>query len=136
MEFLEFIVPVIVSVLAGIAGSMGIGGGGILLLYLTVFASTDQLRAQGINLLFFIPCAVLALVIHTKNKLVDWKFTLCAALPGIGGVLLGVALANFFGSDLLRRLFGGFLLVLGARELILSGKPDPQEDSPENQAAE
>ena len=51
----------IIGFLAGFAGGLGVGGGGILLLYLTAFAGVEQLSAQGINLLFFLPPSVLLL---------------------------------------------------------------------------
>lgn len=111
--------------LSGLLASLGVGGGTVLLLYLTVFASASQLYSQGVNLLFFIPIAALALMIHTKNKLVKWKTTLWAALPGLAGVLLGSKLAFFIGSDLLRKIFGFFLLILGIKELFIPAKNNP-----------
>ena len=57
----------IAGILSGIIGAMGIGGGGILIIYLTLFADMEQMAAQGINLLFFIPCAVVALIIHIRK---------------------------------------------------------------------
>ena len=55
--------------LTGIFASLGLGGGMILILYMTIFAGYTQLDAQGINLIFFIPIALLSLIIHTKSKL-------------------------------------------------------------------
>ena len=40
-------------VFAALAG-MGIGSGGLLVLYLTLIRGTPQLSAQGFNLLFFL----------------------------------------------------------------------------------
>ena len=65
---------------AGFAGGLGIGGGGILLLCLTVFGGMDQLPAQGINLVFFLPVAAVSLFIHIKNGFVNWKTALFAAV--------------------------------------------------------
>jgi uncharacterized membrane protein YfcA len=61
---------------------MGLGGGMVLIVYLTVFAGFSQLAAQGINLVFFIPIAIISLVLHTKNKLVEWKKAVPAVLWG------------------------------------------------------
>ena len=116
------VLSIAAAFLSGLFASLGVGGGTILLLYLTVFASTSQLYSQGVNLLFFIPIAALALIIHTKNKLVKWKVTLWAALPGLIGVFLGSQFAFFIGSDLLRKIFGFFLLLLGIKELFLPAK--------------
>lgn len=97
--------------------ALGMGGGGILLIYLTVYAGIPQLAAQGINLMFFIPIAVVAVTIHIKNKLVKWKIVWPCVLFGLPGVFLGAWLASYIGSDILRKIFGVFLLVVGFREL-------------------
>lgn len=107
----------IVSFFGAALSALGTGGGGILLIYLTAYTGLDQLSAQGINLVFFIPIAVTALVIHMKNKLVKWKIVLPSVLLGLPGVFLGAWLANYLGSDVLRKIFAAFLLVIGLREL-------------------
>ena len=61
---------VIFGALGGILGGMGMGGGTLLIPLLTIFTNTKQKEAQGINLIVFIPMAVIALIIHFKNKLV------------------------------------------------------------------
>ena len=58
---------------SGILGSMGLGGGAILVIYLSLFTNTEQLRAQGINLLFFIPIALISVIIYSKAKKIKWK---------------------------------------------------------------
>ena len=113
----EFFIAFAVSFFAGAAGALGIGGGGILLLYLTVFAGTPQLQAQGINLLFFIPIAITAIVIHFKNKLIDLRTVFIAIPFGLVGAFGGSKLAEFMGNDLLRRVFGITLAVFGVWEL-------------------
>lgn len=108
----------IVSFFGAALSALGTGGGGILLIYLTAYAGLDQLSAQGINLVFFIPIAMAALLIHMKNKLVKWKIVLPCILLGLPGVFLGAWLANLLGSDILRKVFAVFLLVIGVRELL------------------
>ena len=77
--------------LTGIFASMGLGGGMVLIVYLTVFAGFSQLAAQGINLVFFIPIAIISLVLHTKNKLVEWKKAVPAVLWGTAAVIISAA---------------------------------------------
>ncbi|WP_040197702.1 sulfite exporter TauE/SafE family protein [Candidatus Soleaferrea massiliensis] len=108
---------IIAAFFAAIAGSLGLGGGGILLLYLTAFADYEQLKAQGINLIFFIPCAIIALIIHAKNKLIEWKATLVCGITGLAGVALGFYLAGLFDPKWLGKAFAVFLLFLGLKEL-------------------
>ena len=57
----------IAALLTGIFASMGVGGGMILIIYLTVFGGFDQLAAQGINLIYFIPIALLSVILHSRN---------------------------------------------------------------------
>ena len=61
-------VKAIASFLSGLIGAMGFGGGGILIIYLVIFASVPQLTAQGINLAFFIPCSVISVIIYSIKK--------------------------------------------------------------------
>ena len=70
----NYIVPIIAGFLAGLISSMGFGGGGIMIIYLVIFANTPQITAQGINLIFFIPCAILATVIYIIKKQINFNF--------------------------------------------------------------
>lgn len=107
-----------VSFFGAALSALGMGGGGILLIYLTAYAGLDQLAAQGMNLVFFIPIAAVALMIHMKNKLVRWKIVWPCILLGLPGVFCGAWLAEYLGSDILRKIFAIFLVVIGVRELI------------------
>lgn len=122
MNWMEILLTTVTAFLAGTISSMGMGGGGILLLYLTAFAGVAQLKAQTINLIFFMPIAVIALIMHTKNKLVNWKVVLWVTLFGYLGVFLGYQAALFVGEDMLRKLFAVFLLFIGAKELFFKDK--------------
>lgn len=101
---------------AGIISGMGIGGGTVLIPILTIFLGISQHTAQGINLLYFIPTAVVALVIHFKNKNVDIKTALAFMLLGIAGAAAGSVLAGNINSLVLRKIFGVFLLFMGLYE--------------------
>ena len=74
---------IISGVLGGLLGGMGMGGGTLLIPLLTIFCGLNQHLAQAINLIAFIPMAVVALIIHIKNKLVDFKGVLYIILPGV-----------------------------------------------------
>ncbi len=112
----------LIGFLAGFAGGLGVGGGGILLLYLTAFTETNQLSAQGINLVFFLPTAAAALFLHFKNGFVKWKTALLAALFGIPAVFLGFFIAKSIDEGLLRLGFALLLLFIGVKELFRKEK--------------
>ena len=100
-----------------IANLFGVGGGTLLLIYLTSFANVEQITAQGINLLYFLPAAVTALPSHIKNGYIKKEI----ALPAIGAGLLCSAFAAWIATaldvELLRKCFGVFLLYIGTAEL-------------------
>lgn len=108
--------------LTGIFASMGLGGGMVLIVYLTVFAGFSQLLAQGINLVFFIPIAIISLVLHTKNKLVEWKKAVPAVLWGTAAVIISAWLANRIEQSLLSKAFGIFLILMGLKELFFKSE--------------
>ena len=103
--------------LTGILASMGLGGGMILILYMTLIAGMEQLTAQGVNLLFFIPIATAALIIHTKNKLVKWKKIVPAIICGVLSAVAGPYIAKSIGNDYLTKIFAVFVLITGVKEL-------------------
>ena len=108
--------------LTGIFASMGLGGGMVLIVYLTVFAGFSQLVAQGINLVFFITIAIISLVLHTKNKLVEWKKAVPAVLWGTAAVIISAWLANRIEQSLLSKAFGIFLILMGLKELFFKSE--------------
>lgn len=114
---LSFCVALLAGLITGIISGFGVGGGTILMVYLTALAGVAQRTAQGINLLYFLPTAAAALLFHMKHRYVEWKAVVPAALCGCvtAGILSLVALHMDLG--LLKKLFGGFLIVTGLSEL-------------------
>ena len=64
---------VLAGLFGGLVGGMGMGGGTLLIPILTMFLGVEQHLAQAINLLVFIPTGLIAVLIHAKNKLLDFK---------------------------------------------------------------
>ena len=113
----QWVLPILVGAATGILSGFGVGGGTLLLVYLTTFAGVDQHLAQGINMLYFLPAALTALPAHWKNGYIRRDALLPAILAGL--LLSGAAawLATGLDTGLLRRCFGGFLVILGLYEL-------------------
>lgn len=116
------ITALLAGLLSGIIGGMGLGGGAVLIIYLTVFKDVEQLRAQGINLLFFIPIASVAVTIYAIKKQIKWRVTIPIAVGGILGAAGGFFLTDFLGGNLTAKMFGGFLIFLGIKELFFKRK--------------
>ncbi len=108
----------IIGFLSGILGGMGVGGGMILIPAARMFLDLDQQTAQSLNLFCFIPSSLCALVIHIKNKKIDFKTALPVILSGIPFAILGAYLSTKLSSELLSRLFGVFILIFGIKEIV------------------
>ncbi|GKZ03990.1 sulfite exporter TauE/SafE family protein [Paraclostridium bifermentans] len=108
---------VLLGFFSGIIGGMGMGGGTILIPALILFANIDPKIAQSINLLSSIPMTIFALLIHIKNKKVILKLVIPIASFGILGAIFGSFLATYLSSEVLKKVFGVFLLVIGILEV-------------------
>lgn len=114
----DFLVLLACSVIS----SMGLGGGGLLILYLIGIRGISQLTAQGINLFFFIPCSVFSVIIYIKNGLVKPKKLLPMLAGSALGALGGSLIVSRIGADALKTLFAVFLIVSGTALLFSKGK--------------
>lgn len=112
----------IAGFLSGMIGAMGMGGGGVLLIYLTAFAHVPQLQAQGINLISFLPTGLLATVIYAVKKQIVWKQVLLMWCGGAVAAAGGYLLAKFIETALLSKIFAAFLVTFGLYQLIFTGK--------------
>ena len=101
----------------GILTGFGIGGSTLLIIAMTNFAGIQQLTAQGINLLYFLPTAGASLIGHIRNKLVDYKVLLWTAIPGVLATIASSVFLGTLDATWVRRIFGIFLLFIGVSEL-------------------
>ena len=114
----DVLLPFFCGLGAGILSAWGVGGGTLLLLAMTLFLGVDQTTAQGINLLFFLPTAMSALICHRKNGCLD-RPTVRAALPfALGAALAGAWIASSADTAALRKPFGIYLLLSAAGLLL------------------
>jgi len=116
MDFLWFL---LLSIVSGVLAGMGMGGGTLLIPILTIIMGVEQNIAQATNLLVFVPCAIICIIIYAKDKLVNFK---------TGGIIVGAAsilsviaalVAVKIESKILKMIFGGFIAGLGLVQLIV-----------------
>lgn len=108
---------IILGFFSGIIGGMGMGGGTILIPALILFAHIDPKIAQSVNLISSIPMTIFALIIHIKNRNVILRLVVPIASFGILGAICGSFLATYLSSEILKKIFGVFLLVIGVLEV-------------------
>lgn len=115
---MQVLVDALIGAVTGIISGFGVGGGTLLVLYLTLFEKASQISAQGINLVYFIPCALLALISHIKNGQVERSAWIISGIFGTVAALAAAYVATKLDTTLLARSFGGFLAVMGLWEII------------------
>ena len=113
----DWLIAALAGAVTGVLSAFGVGGGSLLLIYMTSFAGLAQNLAQGINLVYFLPTAATALPAHFKNGYVEKKALMPAICAGLACSALTAWAATALDVDLLRKCFGGFLIVIGLREL-------------------
>ena len=113
LEIFAFPVAVILGFLAG----LGVGGGSLLMLWLTVIVGMEYPQARVINLLFFLPSAVIATLFHHKQGRLNFKKILPAIALGCVFAALFSLIGNKNDTAFLKKCFGGLLLLTGLREL-------------------
>lgn len=111
---LDIIVGTAVAVLSG----MGVGSGGLLVVYLTLAAGMSQAPAQALNLFFFLFAASASTAVNIRRRNIAWGCVILLGLGGAVGAIAGSAIAAVAKPRVLRMLFGIMLTVTGARGLI------------------
>ena len=108
---------VIAAFIVAVLSGMGVGGGGLFVVFLSLFSDLPQIRIQGINLLFFIFSAGSAVLIHISKRHIFGRAVLTMALFGILGAIVGSVLTTYLPSALLRKAFGVMLVITGTLSL-------------------
>jgi len=114
----------ITGFLAGTISGMGIGGGAILIPALATFYAMEQQQAQSINLIYFIPTAAIAVYSHRKQGNIEATSLIRLILFGLVGAALGASLALWVDANVLRKIFGFFLLAMGCLEIFKKGQKE------------
>lgn len=115
-------VMLLVGTVLGFLAGLGIGGGSLLILWLTAVLETDPQTARCINLLFFLPAAVVACFFRKRQGQLSLKKLLPAIFAGCAAAGLFSFLGMNLDTSLLKKLFGGLLMVTGLRELFYKPK--------------
>jgi uncharacterized membrane protein YfcA len=116
------VVNMLMGTVLGFLSGLGTGGGSLLILWLTMGVGTAQGEAQVMNLMFFIPSALVACLFRWKQG----KLNIKKVVPAIIAGTISAALFAFWGqkmdTSLLKRLFGALLIFTGIRELMYQSK--------------
>ncbi|BAY33733.1 hypothetical protein NIES2107_56350 [Nostoc carneum NIES-2107] len=111
----------LIGLVAGIAGGMfGIGGGAIMVPAMVLLIGLDQKFATGTSIAAqILPIGILGAAVYYRNGQLNIKYAVIIAVGLVVGNLFGALFANqpFISSETMKKLYGIFLLLLGARYL-------------------
>lgn len=110
-------IEILAGVISGIVSALGMGGGTILILILSVFLGLNQKIAQATNLVFFVPTAITAIVMDVKRKIINWKIGITVAIFGVIGAIIGANIAINLDVKNLKKLFGLFLMIIAIYQI-------------------
>ena len=108
---------IFIGILSGIVSGLGMGGGTILILLLTLFLGIEQHISQATNVIFFVPTAISAIIIFIKNKNINFKIGIPICLFGIIGATIGSILSTKMNVTTLKKYFGIFLILIAVHEI-------------------
>lgn len=108
---------VLIGIVSGIVSGTGMGGGTILIFLLTFIMGVEQHVAQATNLIFFIPTAVVAILVNLKNKNIDMKLAIIISVFGILGAIIGANISIHIDVGILKKCFGIFLAFITINEI-------------------
>lgn len=113
----SFPFSVLMGTLLGFLSGLGTGGGSLLILWLTMVCGMEQGDARSINLLFFIPSAVIACLFRWKQGKLDIRKVLPSIITGCCAAAACSWLSTVIDTELLKKAFGILLLATALREL-------------------
>lgn len=112
------VVNLLVSTVLGFLSGLGVGGGSLLILWLTLVLGMVQSEARTLNLLFFLPTALISALFRWKQGCLPLK----KILPAMAAGVTSAALLSFWGqgwdAGMLKKGFGILLLITGIREVL------------------
>ena len=111
-------VMIIVGTILGFLTGLGVGGGSLLVIWLTAVLGMDQGTARGINLLFFLPGAAVAILFRRKQGAIQWRSVLPPAVAGCIAAAVFSYFSTVWDTEMLKKVFGGILIAAGIRELL------------------
>lgn len=109
---------VLMGVVFGVLAGLGIGGGSLLMMWLTLVVGMDHSMARAINLMFFIAAAGSVCIFRLKARSLSLKPIIPAIIAGCGAAALFSWIGKGMDTELLQKFFGVLLLITGVKELL------------------
>lgn len=118
----SFPIALLVGAILGFLSGLGVGGGSLLILWLTLVLDMPASSARGINLAFFLPAAFVSSLFRWRQRALKLDLVIPGAISGCIAAVLFSWLGQRMDVELLKKGFGGLLLLTGLRELFYKPK--------------
>ena len=109
---------ILVGIVSGIISGLGMGGGTILITFLTCFLGISQIVAQASNIIFFVPTSIIATIVNVRNNTLKWKVAIPLVISGVIGAAAGSIIANKLNTNVLKKAFAIFLIFIVIYQII------------------
>jgi uncharacterized protein len=115
MDLSQILILLFAGLLAGIvSGSLGVGGGIVIVPVLVFLFGMSQHEAQGTSLFFMLPpIGILAAINYYKSGYVNVKFALFLIIAFFIGSYIGSVIAVGMPEKTIKKLFGVVMLFAG-----------------------
>ena len=113
----SLLITLAIGTLLGFLTGLGVGGGSLLMVWLTAVLGVDALTARGINLLFYLPGAIIAICFRKKQGKIQWRNVLPPAIAGCTAAAVCSHFSTAVDNSIFRTIFGVILIAAGVREL-------------------
>lgn len=108
---------ILTGLISGTVSGIGMGGGTILIFLLVFIQGTEQHIAQATNLIFFIPTSIVAIIVNSKNRNINFKTGIVISIFGIIGAVIGAVTAINIDVKVLKKFFGIFIIIIAINEI-------------------
>lgn len=123
MDISTALLLLVIGLLAGIlSGSVGVGGGVIMVPLAIYFLGYTQHQAQGMSLaVLAVPVTFIAAYTYHKNgHTLDWRYALIIAAAFIVGGFFGSKIAISINQQLMKKIFGVILIIVAVKMIFFS----------------
>ena len=114
------VISVLISSVLGILSGLGVGGGSLLMLWLTLICGMEFASAKCINLLFFLPAAAISCFVMRKQLQPNIRYVLTAAISGCTTAVLFSHFSRSWDIAWVKKIYGILLILTAIREFRVS----------------
>ncbi len=106
----------IIGVIAGLCnGLFGAGGGTIIVPSMELFLGVNEHRAHATAISIILPLSFVSAFLYIQNDFIDWNLAWKVSLGGFIGGYIGARLLQKIPGNILRKIFGVFMIIAGIR---------------------